>query len=524
MAIYSCAVSTVGRSTHAAGTAGAHLRYIGRVGAASEVETAHMPAQPEQARAWMDGQEREARKNARLCSKIRIALPRELTHDQNATLVRGFLTELGGGRVPWFYAIHDRGRDAHNPHAHVVLIDRDVETGKRVLLLSDSPKDRQKAGLPSNGVEWIRERWERSANQALARAGHDARIDRRSLAAQGIDREPTIHLGPRGQHVDRAVKRPESKIVPAPTARHPGRVIDYPMIDAGRTRRERNAEIVDLNLERAARSPDFETRAWALFECDQRAKDRPVEAQAVASARRRTLEERRLREGFKARLKETRARRDAEAALSRDWTRQQASADIAALQARQAGELGRVRQQQGKLLARFIATIDVSGRARRKRQATIEAIRQQHRQERRELAEEVRQARVSQAEAVQARYRPAIDGIKLERRQQVGVLKERQRDEQYRDDRLLQAREAEREHDRDAMRQRIDEWKKMQRQAGDRQAEVASRLGVEWQGKDDAPAQERTTTQRTEEVRRRLDGEGGPSPAGPGRARRIRRS
>ena len=93
-----------------------------------------------------------------------------------------------------------------------------------------------------NGVERIRERWESSANRALERADHEARTDRRSLAAQGAEREPTIHLGPRGQHVDKTVLRPESKPLPAPR------------------RPERNAEISDLNLENVARSPDHEPR------------------------------------------------------------------------------------------------------------------------------------------------------------------------------------------------------------------------------------------------------------------------
>jgi hypothetical protein len=99
-------------------------------------------------------------------------------------------------------------------------------------------------------------------------------------------------------------------------------VIDYPYIDAGRTRRERNAEIVDLNLERAARSPQFETRVWAQFEREQRAKDCPVEDRLRAAARRRTLEERRIRRAAASQARGIRARRDAEARLARDWIRQ----------------------------------------------------------------------------------------------------------------------------------------------------------------------------------------------------------
>jgi hypothetical protein len=77
--------------------------------------------------------------------------------------------------------------------------DRDIDTGKRVLRWSDSPRDRAKMDLPPNAVDHIRERWEVMANAALQKAGVDARIDRRSLEAQGIEREPTIHVGPRAQ-------------------------------------------------------------------------------------------------------------------------------------------------------------------------------------------------------------------------------------------------------------------------------------------------------------------------------------
>ena len=56
-----------------------------------------------------------------------------------------------------------------------------------------STKDRSlysKATLRS----W-RAQWSNLCNRHLARHGHAARIDHRTLAAQGIDREPTRHLG-----------------------------------------------------------------------------------------------------------------------------------------------------------------------------------------------------------------------------------------------------------------------------------------------------------------------------------------
>ena len=44
--------------------------------------------------------------------------------------------------------------------------------------------------------EGIRERWAKVQNLALEQAGVEARVDHRSLAAQGIHREPEVHRGP----------------------------------------------------------------------------------------------------------------------------------------------------------------------------------------------------------------------------------------------------------------------------------------------------------------------------------------
>ena len=58
-----------------------------------------------------------------------------------------------------------------------------------------------------------------------------------AVVCHGILKEKVIPP----KEIDRAVKRPESKVVPSPTPRQPDRVIDYPMIDAGRTRRRHAA-------------------------------------------------------------------------------------------------------------------------------------------------------------------------------------------------------------------------------------------------------------------------------------------
>lgn len=501
MAIYSLNVSTVGKTTHAPGTAGAHLRYIAREDAATHVEAEHMPSDAQEARTWMDAYERDARKNARLLSKVRIALPRELTHEQNAALAREFVAGLAEGRIPSFLAIHDRGKDAANPHAHIVLIDRDMQTGKRVLMLSDSPQDRRKAGLAENGVEWIRTQWEVRANQALARAGHAVRIDRRTLEAQGIAREPTIHVGPRAQHVDSHVRRPESKAVPSPTPRNPGRVIDYPMIDAGRTRRERNAEIIDLNLERAARSPQFETRVWAQFERDQRAKDRPVESQITAASRRRTLEERRIRRAAAAEAQEIRARRNAEARLARDWIRQRHLPETLALRQRQGAERADLTRQQDRLFAKFFAKVDFTGRTRRKRDAARMALSARHRAERLALAGRVRSQRTSQIAAIEGRYGPELADLARTRTQRLDILAERHAVEHVQEDTLLQARASAREVARLQVQAQIEAWKRMERAQGG-EPRQRSKAGQDWVAKD---ASDSAPEDRAEAARRRME-------------------
>lgn len=200
MAIYSLHHSTVGRSTHAAGTAGAHVAYVTRSSACRAVVAEHVPqvaagSRGGAARAWMDEAEAGDRKNARVIDKLMLALPRELDEKQRVDLVRAFVTDLAGGKaVPFLAAFHDKAgtKDAANPHCHLILRDRDPETGKgRVIGMSEK-----------GSTERAREVWERVTNAALEAAGSDARIDRRSLQERGVtDREPSAHEGPQARAI-----------------------------------------------------------------------------------------------------------------------------------------------------------------------------------------------------------------------------------------------------------------------------------------------------------------------------------
>ena len=444
IAIYSCSLQSVGRSSHQAGTAGAHLSYIGRADAEPVIQAEHMPIEPAKARSWMNREEEADRKNARVLDKIRLALPRELSPSQRAELVQTFAQDLTGGRVPWYAATHQTGEDAHNPHCHLVVRDRDIDTGKRVLKLSDSARDRTAAGLQPKAVEWVRERWEAVCNAALEHAGVDARIDRRSLAAQGIDREPTIHIGPRAQTIETNVHRPTSKI----RKDGRGREIDYPMIDAGRTRKERHAEIVDFNLEKAARSPYFETRERAKFERDQRAKDSILERELSTGARRRTLERRRLTAETRAKVADVRSDQKAEQKAVIGKLRETHTPALASLRERHARERDALKAREATLWRRVVMVLDITGRSHKRRDDARKALSVIHTEERRNLFSKYREDRTAQVDAVRTRYEPIVQEIYRDRDQKRAVMRDRHTEADNSADQKRQEREADRDYGR----------------------------------------------------------------------------
>ena len=173
MAVYALRVGRVGRSTHARGTAAAHARYILRRSAAGAVLSEHMPQGYGAVQAWLNEQEDSDRRNARVIEKIMVALPRELHPLQRQKLIRDYCLSITKGRAPWLAAIHDKGEDAHNPHAHLIIRDRDIGTGKRVAQLSEK-----------GSCKWLRNLWAQMANAALERAGQAARIDHRKRPAR----------------------------------------------------------------------------------------------------------------------------------------------------------------------------------------------------------------------------------------------------------------------------------------------------------------------------------------------------
>jgi ATP-dependent exoDNAse (exonuclease V) alpha subunit len=152
---------------------------------------------------WNAAESAESRKNARVAREYLVALPVELSPQQRLSLVRGFsqeLTDRYGFAVD--FAIHAPrdfpGSDPRNFHAHLLTTTREVtSTGLGAKTALDRNNDnRVKLGLKSvvHELLHVRERWADVANEALKEAHISARIDHRSLAAQGIDREPRPHI------------------------------------------------------------------------------------------------------------------------------------------------------------------------------------------------------------------------------------------------------------------------------------------------------------------------------------------
>lgn len=463
MAIYSCNLRSIGRSTHAAGTAGAHIRYISRPDADPVLLAEHMPYDHVQARAWMDGRERAMRKNARVIDKLRIALPRELTEEQRAELIEAFMADLTSGRVPWFAAIHQRGHDAHNPHVHIAVHDRDNETGRRVLRLSDNARDRLKAGLPGpKAVEWIRERWETVCNEALENAGHAVRIDRRTLTDQGIGRQAGIHEGPRAQHIEGNVKRPASK----QRINGCGRMIDYPSIDHGRTRREFNAHIIDLNLERAAASGQREGAIWAQHEREELSRDRALEERLTEDERARTSEYREASQAWLGRIAVLRQEREAALREAAKTVQERFVPRRERIKERQAEERADLKKRQGRLYARIIAYLDLTGTTRRRREEARKLLAARHKRERKLLSESYREARKLADAGVRGKYRLQITKRQGERLAALADLKLRHAALAGLAEAQRQQREIEREHARGITESRIDTWRKERKGKG----------------------------------------------------------
>jgi len=137
---------------------------------------------------WNEVELIEKRKDSQVCREVEVALPVELTSEENQKLVRGFINNefVQNGMVADLAIHHAKGE---NPHGHILLTTRTMSADG----FGQKNRDWNKKEL----LETWRKSWETHTNLALEKAGHKQKIDHRTLEAQGIERIPQIHIGPK---------------------------------------------------------------------------------------------------------------------------------------------------------------------------------------------------------------------------------------------------------------------------------------------------------------------------------------
>ena len=208
---------------------------------------------------WNAVEEVETAKDSRLAREFVVALPIELSREQQIELLQDFIREqfVSDGMCA-DAAIHDT--DGHNPHAHILLTVRPLDeqgkwqyktekeylcmrngeergftaaefksaqndgwekqypykVGKKKVYMTPSiaeaqglvradkhPKSTRYGRQNPISERWNseeqlvlwRKAWADVTNRYLERSGHDARIDHRSHAERGLSEQPTIHEG-----------------------------------------------------------------------------------------------------------------------------------------------------------------------------------------------------------------------------------------------------------------------------------------------------------------------------------------
>ena len=148
-------------------------------------------------RLWNTAEHAEKRHNSRVAREYQVILPFELSPVQRVALARTFSREIADRyKVAVDLAVHEPRSDGdpRNFHAHLLTTTREITPAGLGAKsgLDMHAVERRRRGLSDHRQEYVnvRERWAALTNQALREAHIDGRVDHRSLAAQGVDREP----------------------------------------------------------------------------------------------------------------------------------------------------------------------------------------------------------------------------------------------------------------------------------------------------------------------------------------------
>lgn len=228
----------------------------------------------------------EQRCDAQLARDVTIALPLELSPQQNIAMVSAFVEQhLTAKGMVADWVLHDA---PGNPHVHLMTTLRPLTADgfgpKRVAMMApDSTPLRNDAGKIvyqpwAGGIDWFnafRDGWFACQNRHLALAGLDIHIDGRSFEKQGIGLVPTMHIGVGAKAIDRKVKVARSTAVASPPLTSPSGDRDQPDLRSSQTsptlerlalqqlRRDENARRIVRNPDLV---PDLITREKSVFD------------------------------------------------------------------------------------------------------------------------------------------------------------------------------------------------------------------------------------------------------------------
>ncbi len=226
VAIYSCSIKTISRGSGQTSVASAAYRageiledqrlgktfdYHNKAGIEStQILAPQGQKHPEwifdRQTLWNEVELAEKRKNSTVAREVLVALPHELSQEQRHELTSEFSQWLANNyQVVVDMAIHQPSTegDDRNHHAHIMMTPRIIEDEgfASVKSYTENGKTVRKLAFDYGGkrggeeIKAIREKWAEETNSFLQRSGSTQIIDHRSLKDQGLDREPTFHLG-----------------------------------------------------------------------------------------------------------------------------------------------------------------------------------------------------------------------------------------------------------------------------------------------------------------------------------------
>ncbi|SFS09667.1 MobQ family relaxase [Anaeromicropila populeti] len=164
---------------------------------------------------WNEVEKIEKSSKAQLAREYEVALPVELTREEQIKLVRDFAKENFTDKGMCVdFSIHDK--EDGNPHAHIMLTIRPIEQDgtwgtkqkKEYILDKDGNKqyDKKKQTYKCKTIkttDWDsteflqrnRESWAGKVNEELEKKNLPQRVDHRSFKEQGKEQIPTQHIG-----------------------------------------------------------------------------------------------------------------------------------------------------------------------------------------------------------------------------------------------------------------------------------------------------------------------------------------